>query len=105
MATKRDVEQGVLQQGVDESIPYTLTTTPWGSSPTSVSVKAYARTGVAVWSDVTSTVLAGTATVSGDIITLPALSALTEGVEYRIEVKFTSASTIFEAGVPVQATR
>ena len=37
----REVEQGALEQGADESIAYTVTTTPWGSNPTGVAVVAY----------------------------------------------------------------
>ena len=34
----RKVKESPLVQGVDERIAYTLTTTPWGSSPSSPSV-------------------------------------------------------------------
>ena len=105
MAVSREVKEGTLQQGVDEAIYWKLTTTPWGSTPTAVAVTAFARSASATWTTVTSTVLSGAASVEGDVITLPKLSALTEGTFYRIEVKFTAGGNIFEAIIPVQAER
>lgn len=99
---KREVIGGKRIQGVDEQIAYTLTTTPWGSTPTSIAVKAYETTAM---TDVTSTVLSGTASATGDVITLPLLLSLVEGQEYRIEVKFTCSGNLFEAFFYVQAER
>ena len=103
--TSREVTEGKLYQGVDEQIVYSLTTTPWGSSPTSPSVKAYdASDGYA---DVTATVLSGSASATGDIITLPKVGGLTLGHLYRIEVQFTIAgsATPFEAYVQIEGAR
>ena len=97
----REVVESRLTQGADESIPYALTTTNWGSSPTNVAVVA--KNVTAGNTDVTATVLSGAASVSGDVITLPTLISLTAGNLYRIEVKFTISSTIFEAFLLVQA--
>ena len=103
--TNREIVEGKLYQGVDEQIIYSLTTTPWGSSPASVSVKAYdASDGYA---DVTATVLSGSVSVAGDIITLPKVKSLTLGHLYRIEVQFTvtGSATPFEAYVQIEGTR
>ena len=89
-------------QGNDETRIYTITSTPFGSTPTNVSVKAYDVTG-GTRTDVTSTVLSGNATVVGDVITLPALTGLTAGKGYRVEVKFTSGGNTFEPYIEVQA--
>jgi len=105
MAISREIEEGIMKQGVDEAPYYKLTTTPWGSTPTSIAVTAYARSSAAAWTDVTSTVLSGTASATGDVITLPKLSGLTEGTLYRVEVKFTVSGNIFEAFAYVQAER
>jgi hypothetical protein len=91
-----------LKQGTDESIAYSITTTLWGANPTNVSVKAYDVTG-GTRTDVTSTVLSGNATVIGDVITLPALTGLTAGKGYRVEVKFTSGGNTFEPYLEIQA--
>lgn len=101
--TIRQVTQSNIKQGVDESIVYTITTTNWGSSPASVAVKAYDTTNENT--DVTSTVLSGSASVVGDVITLPTLTALTVDHTYRIEVKFTCGTSTFEAYMIVSAEK
>jgi len=94
MVVSREVKEGLLYQGADEKIAYTITTTPWGSSPSSVTFKAYNDDSEA---DVTSTVYpSGSATANGDVITLPLLQALTVGTYYRVEVKFDSGGNTFE---------
>lgn len=92
----RECKESKLLQGIDETIAYKLTTTPWGSSPGSVAVKAYDISNGA-YTDVTATVLSGSASASGDDITCPALTALTAGHEYRLEIKFTCSGNVFEA--------
>lgn len=100
--TPRAVNEGRQLQGVDEKITYTITTTPWGTSPSSVVVVAKDVTNANVV--VTSTVFpSGAASVSGDVITLAPLLTLTSGHLYRIEVKFTSGVNIFETFFEVQA--
>jgi hypothetical protein len=98
----REVIEGKQVQGVDETIVYTLTTTPWGSTPTSLAVTAYDVT-YPQRTDVGTTVLTGSASATGDVITLPALHALTAGHQYRIEIKFTCSGNIFEAYLLVDA--
>ena len=85
---------GTVTQGEDEQLVYSVTTTNWGSSPTSVSVVAKDVSDSNT--DVSATVLSGSATVSGDVISLPTVKSLTAGSRYRIEVKFTSGGSIFE---------
>ena len=92
--TKRAVTEGTQKQGADEEIIYSLTTTNWGSSPTSPAVVA--KDVSDDYTDVSSTVLSGSPSVSGDVITLPTVKSLTAGHIYRIEIKFTSGSNIFE---------
>ena len=89
-------------QGNDESIVYTLTTTSWGSSPTSVEVKAYDITG-GNRTDVSDTVLTGSASTADDVITLPAVGGLTANHMYRIEVKFTSGGNVYEPYFEIEA--
>lgn len=102
----RQAKESPLEQGVEEEIIYTLTTTPWGSSPTSVTAKAFSIADGPVYSDVTATVMpGGEPTVVGDVITLKPLKALTENIKYRVEVKFTCATSIYEAYFLVQCKR
>lgn len=101
MPTSREVKEGWQLQGIDEQIVYTLTTTPWGSSPTSVAVvvKDASNNNTDVTADVTS----GSASVSGNIVTLPLIKGLTQGHLYRVEIKFTSGGNVFECYVHIKA--
>ena len=105
MAIKREVKEGELRQGVDEQVYYKLTTTPWGSTPTSVAVTAYKRETTGAWTDVTTTVLSGAASVMGDVITLPKLSGLTAGQGYRLEIKFTVSGNVLETYVNIMGEK
>ena len=96
----RVIIEGVQNQGVDEEIVYTITTTPWGSSPTSPSVVVK---DLSDDSPVTSTVMPGDPpSVSGNIITLSALKLLTAGTRYRVEVTFTVSGNILECWFEVR---
>lgn len=97
MTRAREIREGMQYQGVDEQIIYTLTTTPWGSSPSSVSAKIYSIAGNGTRTDVTSTCMSGTCSVNGDVITLPTILSLSDGTLYRIEVKFSCSGNVFEA--------
>lgn len=101
--TQRRVNETSLTQGVDEQITYTVTTTPWGSTPTAVAVKAYDM--LTDYLDVTATVLTGSASVIGDVITLPVLKSLTKDHIYRLEVKFTCAGNVFECYAEITGER
>lgn len=96
----REVLEGKQYQGVDESIAYTLDVTAVGSSPSSVSVVVKDVTNSET---VTATVMpTGSASVSGNVITLPALKLLTADVLYRVEVKYTISGNILESYFYVQ---
>lgn len=91
--------QGRFTQGVDEQIVYQITTTKWGSNPASVVAVVKDATDGLV--DVTSTVMPGSPTVSGDVISLPKILSLTQGHIYRVEVSFVSGNNTFEAWLEV----
>lgn len=100
MSSPRQAIPGEKVQGEDESIPYDVTTTPWGTNPTSVSVVVKDRAGTVV----TTTVMpSGSPTVAGDKITLPHLLALTRGRYYRVEVKFTVGGKALETFFIIKA--
>ena len=104
MSVSREIAEGIVSQGVDEEIVYTLTTTPWGSSPATVSIKVYDVT--LGYTDVTSTVMpTGSITASGDVLTFPKLKALTARHLYRIEPKFTAGGNVWEPYFEVLAER
>ena len=84
----REVTQGTQNQGADEKITYTITTTNWASSPASVSMVVKDANSV----DVTSSVTSGSNSVSGNIITLKPINGLAAGERYKVEVQFTAGS-------------
>ena len=102
MSEQREVNESPLVQGADEVIVYELTTTPWGSAPGAVAVKAFEVTGGS-YSDVSAAVTSGSAAVADDIITLPAIRSLTAGNLYRVEVQFTCGVNTFQAWLTIQA--
>jgi hypothetical protein len=93
MTISRQFKESPILQGVDEKIAYQLTTTPWGSSPGSVTVVLKDAESV----DVSATCLSGSASVSGNVITTPLVQSLVAGQAYRLEIKFTCGSNVFEA--------
>lgn len=106
MPSPRQVKQGRQFQGVDEKIAYTLTTTPWGGTPVVAAFKAFDVTGPRQYDDVTATVFpTGTTSVTGDVITLPLLQALTVYHVYRVEVRWTYGGNTLEAWFEIEAER
>lgn len=98
----RQIVESPIEQGADEEIVYSLTTTPWGSSPTSPSVAVFDESAGDV--DVTADVVTGSASVAGDVITLPTIGGLTRGTRYRLEIQFTAAGNTWEAYARINAT-
>jgi hypothetical protein len=94
----------VIEQGEEESFAYGIETTNWGSAPSGMIVKAYDISDGG-YTDVSSTVLSGSASIEGDIITLPVLSGLTAGKTYRIEIKFTAGGNTFEPFLIVECRK
>jgi len=89
-----EVLEGIQIQSADEEIVYSVTTTNWGSDPSSVSVVAYEEGNP---EPVTDTVFpVNSPVIVEDTIMLSPLKALTAGKAYRIEVKFTAGSNIYE---------
>lgn len=92
--TTRQVNETDIYQGEDEKIAYRLTTTPWGTSPTDVSVSFYDITyGGRVSANA---FLSGVASVSGDVITCPIIQGLIPNRKYRLEIKFVSGGNTWE---------
>jgi hypothetical protein len=104
MSNIREIKEGLQYQGADETVVYTLTTTPWGSSPSSEAAKIYEVDGD-TFTDKTSTLMSGSASATGDVITLPAIASLVAGTLYRVEVVFTCSGNVFEAFAELQAER
>jgi hypothetical protein len=96
------VVEGTQEQSTDEQIPWSIDTTQWGddpTSPTAVAVDEYTD------ETVTSTVFpTNSPSVSDNVITLSPLKSLTKGHTYRIEVKFTISTTVWECYFKVKCT-
>ena len=94
MGSILEVAEGTQYQSASEEIAYQITTTNWVASPTSpVAVAIDETTG----QDVTSTVFpTNSPSVATNTISLSPLKNLVEGHRYRIEVKFTVSSNIYE---------
>jgi len=91
---EREVVEGPQIQGEDERIVWTLDISPWGSSPSSVSVVIKDEAG----NNVTATKSTGLPVVaSATLINCPVIHSLTAGSQYRVEVKFTASGQVFEA--------
>lgn len=105
----REILEGPLEQGADESLVYTITTTNWVSAPTTPTVQAWSLKKDGADDDrdedVTSTVIPGAASANGDVITLPSLKSLTAKIRYRIEVKFIVNGNIFECYFIIMAEK
>ena len=104
MSNIREIKEGLQYQGADETVVYTLTTTPWGSTPTTTAAKIYEVDGDTL-TDKTTTQMTGATAVTDDIITLPAVTALVAGTLYRVEIVFTCSGNVFEAFAELQAER
>lgn len=100
---KLQIHETGLKQGADEEIPYQLTTTNWGSSPSSVSVTAYDMSDS--FAVVTDDILDGDPSISDDVITLPIVKSLTRGHKYRIEIMFTTGGIILECYFELEGMR
>ena len=88
-------------QGKDEIIVYVLDVSTRATSPTTPSVTKVID--LETGSDVKATVMpTGTASVSGNSITLPALKLLTVGRTYRVHFTYVKGADTFESTIVVR---
>ena len=104
MSNIREIKEGLQYIGEDETIVYTITTTPWGSDPSSEAAKIFEVDGDDL-TDRTVALMSGAASATGDIITLPAIAGCTAGTDYRVEVAFTCSGNVFEVFAELKAER
>ena len=100
----REIKEGTQYQGTTEEVTYSLTyPSSWGT-PTAPAVTAYTvNETTGALTDVTSTVLSGSASVLGQVVTLPEMKSLTADVLYRVVVTVTSGTNLFTAWAHVRA--
>ncbi len=107
MSNTREITEGRQEQGTEEEIIYTLTVpSTWGTPTGTPTVKAYSFID-GEYVDVTDTVIpSGAASVASQVITLPKIKLLTEGIAYRVETKFsTTEGDVKEAYAWIDARR
>jgi hypothetical protein len=104
-SSKRRVQQHPMPQGTSEVVAYTLTTTPWGGSPSAPVVTVLDVTDSPSGTDVTATVCSGSASVSGDVITTPLIRSLTQDHIYHLFVRWTAGGETLEAWAEIRAER
>jgi hypothetical protein len=92
--TIRVANESPKKQGVDETIAYLVDTTNWPGTG-AISAEADVLKDEA-GDDVSGTYLSGSTTASGSDITTRAVAGLVAGHRYRMEVKWTQNSNIFE---------
>lgn len=86
------VREGVKTQRQGETLAYSITTTPWGSSPSSVTCELWDITDPADEDDVSSTKLTGSTSAVGDVITTKKVTSLVKDHRYRLDTFFTDGS-------------
>ena len=99
MANLREISEGLQCQGVNEEIVYGITSTPWGSSPTSITAVLRDPD----FEDVSASMLSGSPSASGDVITTPKVLNLIAGELYRLEINFSSGGQKFEFFIEILA--
>ena len=104
--TNRQVKERGIRQGEDEALTYTVDFSQWGTGFTTPSAKIYSlNESTKALTEVTDTNMSGSATVDADVVTLPNIFGLTDGVRYRVEVQAVLASDTYEAYFWIEAER
>lgn len=90
--TTRKVKKSPVYQGEDESIAYIF---DWALVGTPTSPTVVIKNADLI--DTSATNLSGSASVVGNTVVTPLVTALTSGVMYRLECKVTISGNIYEA--------
>lgn len=84
-----EVLEGPQEQSSGEVLAYSITTTPWGGSPSNITVKAFEARG---GTDVTTAVFpSNVPSKLGDVVTTDMLKLLSPGKTYRIIIGWDDA--------------
>lgn len=97
MSSKREVVESPQEQGEDERIAWTLTTTPWGGSPSSPTCVLKLIDPSGDMTNVTATNVTGSPSISTDNITSGIVHSLVANSKYRLEFKWVSGSNTLES--------
>jgi hypothetical protein len=107
IAKGRRIRESPFEQGADEIAAYKITIpTNWGTATLSaIACKLYEDPNTTN-TDRSSTMLTGSASASGQVITTQAVSGLTVDKDYRLDVKFTSSEgNTLECWALIRCTR
>lgn len=99
MASLREWKESPLEQGIDEIVIYTVTVpTSWGQDPGTITNTLYRVKPDGTLTDVSSTMLTGSASASGQVITTKAHTGLTLCAtnKYMSQVKFVVGTKTLE---------
>lgn len=89
MADSRSIIGGIRRwQGPDEEITWTLDVTHVGTATGALSNLSMTVTDEETDTDVSAAVTSGAMSAAGQVITLEAISGLTENTTYRVDVQF-----------------
>jgi hypothetical protein len=102
---KLAIYEGVQTQRQGESVRYKVTTTPWGSNPSSVTVTVYDVISTSIENDVTLATITGSPVINGDEIILPNLHSLVKGHTYLMDVSFMTDGSRLVIPIEVKAIR
>ena len=103
--SSRTFTEAQYTQGVDEVVAYgPVTTTSWGSNPTSPTLKVQEWVGN-VWVDQSSTMTSGSCSVVGDVVSLPSIKSLVEGHAYKVILEFTIGASTLSADFVLSAEK
>lgn len=86
MSNQLELKESPAYLSTAHEITYSTDTSSYGGSPSGITVTA---TNLSTGKDVTSYVLTGSASLSGDVITWPVISGLIKGQQYAIDIAFT----------------
>lgn len=101
----REVLESPLEQGADETVAYTITTTPWGTGTMSASSVSLYDVTERKWVDKSSTMLLGSISSTSTTFTSKSVTGLTPGRRYRLEFNFDIDGDTFQAFLIIEATR
>lgn len=102
MTYKREMPGSPFPIGLDEEVIMEIDFGNWGT-PSSPSAKLYDTFNE--HNEVTSTMLSGSASASGDVVTTPTIKLLEEGVVYLLIVQATISSQKLSCYAELEAQR
>ena len=103
--SSREIVESPVEQGEDEVVAYSITTTPWGSGTLSATSVTLWDVTERTWVDKSSTMLSGSVSSTSNTMTSKQVTGLVAGRTYRLEFLFDIDSNTFQAYMIIEATR